>query len=211
MEMLRCILVFLDTQSWVVIDSEADNRSEIIDAVESSHFRQPLEAVSANLATVQDELEEAVDYARKYLSIQRQSYQKIWYKLHISPEARKWPNVLVLAELLFSLPFSNGQVERMFSFMKIIKTDRRTCLHTDTLSDLLEIQVEGPSLQNFSADEAVRLWWDSCCTSRRVNQAPRKSYKPRETSTSASSEAAGSSSSESTEPNTLNDWDDFML
>ena len=116
-------------------DSEADNNcSEIIDAVEyiSSHFRQPLEAVSANLATVQDELEEVVDYARKFLSIQSESYRKIWYKLHISPEARKWPNVLVLAELLFSLPFLNGQVERMFSFMKIIKTDRRTCLHTDT-------------------------------------------------------------------------------
>ena len=163
--MLRFILVFLDTQSWVKnADTEADDLSEIVAAVEyiTSHFREPLEVVSANLASIQDEVEEVVDYARKYLSIQSESYQKIWYKLHISPDASKWPNVLVLAELLFSLPFSNGRVERIFSSMKIIKTDRRTNLHTNTLSDLLEIQVEGPSLQNFSSEEAVRLWWDDC-------------------------------------------------
>ncbi len=69
MEMLRFILVFLDTQSWVENeDSEADDLSELFAAVEyiTSHFRQPLEAVSANLASIQDEVEEAVDYARKY-------------------------------------------------------------------------------------------------------------------------------------------------
>ncbi len=137
-EMLRSFLY-----SWIRVeneDSEYDDLSEIYAAVEyiTSNFR---EAFNINIASIQDEIEEAIDYARKYLSIQSESYQKIWYKLHISPEAVKWPNVLVLAELLFSLPFSNGRVERIFSSMKIIKTDRRTNLHIiSTLSDLLEIQ-----------------------------------------------------------------------
>ena len=70
--MLRSILVFLDTvQSWVCAD---DN--EIKAAVEFiiSHFREPLEAAHIKLASIQDELEEIVDYARYYLGIVEESY-----------------------------------------------------------------------------------------------------------------------------------------
>ena len=41
----------------------ADISVEYID----THFRAPLETVRANLASIQDELEEVVDYSRKYL------------------------------------------------------------------------------------------------------------------------------------------------
>jgi hypothetical protein len=180
----------------------------------STHFREPLEAAGVSLASIQDEIEEAVDYARNYLRIESESYQKIWYKLHIAPDVEKWRNILALNELIFSLPFSNGQVERIFSMMKIIKTDRRTSLHTGTLSDLLEIQVEGPPLTTFSPDRAVKLWWDDCKTTRRVNQAPRKEYKSRATSSESS---CGPSSSETSSDSTvtvdtlsLDDWDDFF-
>ena len=70
-------------------------------------------------------------------------------------------------------------MERMFSSMKVIETNRRTHPDSSTLSDLLDIQVEGPPLASFSADQAA-LWWDDCKTSRRVNQTPRKDYTPRE-------------------------------
>ena len=49
---------------------------------------------------------------------------------------------------------SNAHVERLFSTLKVIKTRRRTRLQTTTLSDLLDIRVEGPLLISFSADEA---------------------------------------------------------
>lgn len=61
--------------------------------------------------------------------------------------------------------------------MKIIKTDRRTALTSDTLDDLMEINVEGPSLSGFSADHAVQLWWAD--HTRRPNQTPRKEYRKR--------------------------------
>lgn len=70
--------------------------------------------------------------------------------------------------------------------MKIIKTDRRMSLHTSTLSDLLEVQVEGPPIAPFSPDRAVTLWWND--STRRVNQVPRKEHKPR-TSSSRPSES----------------------
>ena len=70
LDMLRAIVVFLDTKSWSISpigDSmergkETDDLEEIQLAVEYmyiiSHFREPLEAKGVNLANIQDELEE---------------------------------------------------------------------------------------------------------------------------------------------------------
>ena len=215
--MLRAIIVFLDTQSWRPrsrsedsdSDDEEDDLSEIKEAVEciTSHFKEPLEAKGVTLANIQDEVEEVVPYARKYLSIGKEGYQKVWYNLHTAPDASKWPNILRLCELVFSLPFANGHVERMFSTMKVIKTNLRTNLKSCTLSDLLEIKVEGPPLASFSADKAVSLWWDDCKTTRRVNQMPRKEYRPRD-----KGESSGASS-ETPEPVSmiaLDEWDSWF-
>lgn len=76
-----------------------------------------------SLATIQDEAEEIVHYDRKYLSIGTEDYRKIWYKLCSAPDIEKWPNMLHISELLFSLPFSSGQIGRMLSALKVIKTD----------------------------------------------------------------------------------------
>ena len=61
------------------------------------------------------------------------------------------------------------------------KTARRTNLNPHTLSDLLDIQVDGPPLESFSPDQAIlKLWWEDCKTTRRVNQALRTECKARE-------------------------------
>ena len=60
--------------------------------------------------------------------------------------------------LVFSLPFSNGRVEQIFSSLKVVKTSRRTNLENDTLNDLLEIYIEGPPLGCFCPDVAIELW-----------------------------------------------------
>ena len=85
-------------------------------------FFEPLEANNISLRTLLDEIEDTVDYARRYLSIESVKYRKVLYLLHVCPDAEKWPSVLVLCELVFSLPFSNGRVEQIFSSLKIIKT-----------------------------------------------------------------------------------------
>ena len=181
--MLRAIAVFLNTQSWqctaVGSDTEMGDNAEIKIALEyiSSHFREPLEAKGINLSGIQDEIEEIVQYARKYLNLVKEGYQKIWYKLHIAPDVGKWRNILLISELLFSLPFSNGRIKSMFSLLKVIKTDRRTSLDTPTLSDLLEITMEGPAVDKFSAEHSVSFWWEDSKTGRRMKQRPRKQYE----------------------------------
>ena len=180
--LLRALLVFLETQTWTKrgcassadsllqedIDQDDPSIAEVKEAVEviSTHFRIPLEAKGLSFVTLQDEIEEVIEYARKYTNIGAVEYRKIWYKLFSCPDSHKWPNVLMLCELAFN---SNGRVEQIFSSMKVLKTDRRTNMQSDTLNDIMEIYVEGPPLSSFSPDNAIQLWWNDCATSRRVN------------------------------------------
>ena len=213
-DLLRALLVFLETQSWMkrnVTGDESDSDpslAELKAVIEliSTQFRDPLEAAAVNVSSLHDEIEDAVEYARSYQSTH---YRKVWYNLHICPGASSWPNLLLLCELVFSLPFSNGSVVQIFSSLKIIKTANRTSLTVSTLDDLLEIFVEGPPLDCFSADAAVDLWWSSCSTTRRVNQGPRKHYRPR--SDESSSSMPSQSASESEEAHlALDDWDNWF-
>ena len=80
------------------------------------------------------------------------------------PDVATWPNLLVMYHLLFSLPFSTGKVERLFSSFKVIKNERGASLSVSTLNDLMEVKTEGPSLSNFSSDVAMDLWWKDCAT-----------------------------------------------
>ena len=43
--------------------------------------------------------------------------------------------------------------------MKVLKTERCTWLLTNTLDDLIEINLEGPTPEHFSAGDAVQLWY----------------------------------------------------
>ena len=173
----------------------------------ATHFRVPLESKGVSLAALQDEVEEAVEYARMYLDISRTEYRKVWYKLYSSPDAQKWSNILSLCELSFSLPFSNGRVEQIFSSLKILKTTRRTNLQGDTLNDLLEIYVEGPALSSFCPDHTLELWWSECSTTRRVHQQPRKEYRPRNSQASDTETIHGEQEDESL---TLEMWDEWF-
>ena len=67
-DMLRAILAFLDTQNCRIggedIDGLADKRAAV--EVIIAHFRVPLEAKSVSLCSIQDEVEEDVQYASNF-------------------------------------------------------------------------------------------------------------------------------------------------
>lgn len=120
-----------------------------------------------------DEWDDMVDYARRYLDIVRLDYKIIWWRIFNATDANKWRNVLPIVELLFSLPMSNGRLERIFSQLKLLKSKSRTRLTSDSLDQLVRITVEGPSLQNWNAAGALDLWFND--KSRRVHQNSQKS------------------------------------
>ena len=91
-------------------------------------FIDPFEAHGVGLSALLDEIEDAIDYPRRYLALESINYRKVWYSLHICPDSHKWPNILLLCELSFSLPFSNARVEQIFSCFKVIKTNNCSML-----------------------------------------------------------------------------------
>jgi len=125
-------------------------------------FRDPLEATAVDIPSIQDEIEDAVVYARSFLGIEHTDYRKVWYSLFVCPDATGWANVLLLCKLIFSIPFSNSRVEQIFSSLKYLKSTKRNSLQISTLNDLSEIYIEGPKLHEFSADSAIDLWLSEC-------------------------------------------------
>ena len=86
---MRSILLVLDTRSWQLSNesediSDDDRLTEIKSALLSiiDVFRAPLEAKGADLTSILDEIEDIVEYARTYLRIGSDSYNKIWYQLY---------------------------------------------------------------------------------------------------------------------------------
>ena len=75
------------------------------------------------------------------------------------------PNILSLIDLILSIPAHSADAERGFSEMKLVKSDWRSNLRSDVLSDLLFIQ------------PAIALWSVSGEAAKRPNITP---YRPRE-------------------------------
>ena len=60
-------------------------------------------------------------------------------------------------------------VETGCSRMNIVKSATRTSLGNNSMNDLLEIKINGPSLSNFKADEAIIHWLDKANGKRQMN------------------------------------------
>ena len=54
----------------------------------------------------------------------------------------QFPNVLAVIDLLLTLPASSTEAERGFSAMKVVKTDWRSKLKDDSLSDLMMVKLQ---------------------------------------------------------------------
>jgi len=98
-----------------------------------------LESGSVDSSVIQEEWDDMFKYTRKYPNLVQEDYLT-----QLIPSS----GVIVLAVigLLFCLPISHGHLERVFSQLKLIKLNRRTCLCEDTLDHLIRINVEGPPL-----------------------------------------------------------------
>lgn len=68
-------------------------------------------------------------------------------------------NILMLIDLILSLPASTSDCERGFSKMKLTKTDQRNKLKSTTMSDLILIQLHSSSdIGDYEPSEAINCW-----------------------------------------------------
>ena len=152
--LLRAILILLDTQNWTSQHSSgSEEDDESLDEIKSSigtiveYFRAPLEAKNMELCCILDEIEDAVLYSRKYLNIEKDSYKKVLYRLHTATDTAQWPNLLQICQLLFSLPFSTAKVERIFSVLKAIKTEKKNQSEYFYIRGFARIESRGSTFQ----------------------------------------------------------------
>ena len=157
MELLTHVLTILATHGW----DKTDSASFGYPALEwiAERFKIPLEKANVNLSLLQEEWDDIVDYARRYIDIVQDDYKSVWWKLYNAPSAPRRFNILTVSELINCIPVSNGYVERCFSQLKLNKTDRRNCLSENTLDNLLRIQLDGPDLVDWDSKCAIELWW----------------------------------------------------
>ena len=156
LQVLRDIIFVLATQGWQKLLDESDPL-EVLDRL-VEHFSISLRKADVYTAEIHGEFESALQYACQYISSSTMEYRTVWWHLFHAPVASKWLNLLALVELLFSLPTSNGVVERVFSQVNEIKTKKRCSLSNESLDNLLTITSAHVPLKEFCPDNAIDLW-----------------------------------------------------
>ncbi|XP_069109046.1 zinc finger protein 862-like [Argopecten irradians] len=97
-----------------------------------------------------------------------------------------FPNLFLLLNFLLTQPGSSVEAERGFSCMKMVKSDWRSRLGEQNLSDLMMVTLELPEVGKFDPLPCVELWYGSGQRARRpfYKDELKKCYLPRETDTS---------------------------
>ena len=201
-DLLTHAITILATQGW----EKSEDSSFGYEALQcvSTRFLVPLENANVNCALLNEEWDDIVEYAKRFLNLAKEDYKVIWWKLFNAPDSSKWTNLLTVVELLFCLPVSNGHLERIFSQLKLIKAERRACLGEDRLDQLVRISVEAPPLSKWDASKAVELWWRD--KTRRLNISDIRA-RPRP---SSSAQASETDSDDDNGVFTLENWETWL-
>ena len=146
-------------------------------------------------------MEDPKSQIRSHLNLVQENYKVIWWKLFNCSDAKKWSNVLSFTELHFCLPMANGRLERIFSTLKFIKSDRRNCLNEHTLDRLIRINVEAPTQSKWNPETAVKLWSNDKIG--RVTQKGRRKPQHKKYPQHSSTKSDGESETESI---SLDEW-----
>ena len=107
----------------------------------------------ANTDEIVKEFREMISYATQYIALSVLEYHSVWWRLFHAPSSA----VLVLAELLFSLPASNGKLEQVFFIVGTIKVNKRSLLTNDSLDDLLLLNSDKVLLEKLDPNPSSRL------------------------------------------------------
>ncbi|KAG1653506.1 E3 ubiquitin-protein ligase HUWE1 [Nymphon striatum] len=83
-----------------------------------------------------------------------------------------YSNILSLVDLILSLPVLSAECERVFSNMKLVKSDWRSVLKSKNLSDQLMVILATNDIDQYDPLPAIRLWNSAGSKPRRPCTAP---------------------------------------
>ena len=155
----------VDITTWPEKESSTDFGDDEIDCL-VEHFTPVLQEASCDLSKIPDEwtaLKAGVYSQPGWL----QYIQTInWPDLN-RKYAAEFPNLLMLVDLVLSLPESTAEFERGFNMMKQIKSDWRSTLGPEAINDLMTVLLLSPDIKDFDPQLAIDLWTTSGLRQRR--------------------------------------------
>ncbi|KAL1007539.1 hypothetical protein UPYG_G00088090 [Umbra pygmaea] len=117
------------------------------------------------------------------------TFEKTWPTVNRMLRHR-CPDVLDLFDALLTIPATTG--ERGFSVMKQVKSDWRSRLKGETLSDLLKTQLCSPDIKDFDPTKAIEIWHADSLRSHRPDYVRKHGKK----GTESGSDSDGTSEEE---------------
>ena len=91
-DLLTDALTILATQGW----QKSEDASFANTALQSlsAQCEVPLQKAQVDIALLEEEWEDMVEYAKRYLNFIQEDYQTIWWKIFNSVDSKKWTNVV---------------------------------------------------------------------------------------------------------------------
>ncbi|XP_038026320.2 sperm flagellar protein 2 isoform X2 [Anas platyrhynchos] len=135
-------------------------------SVLTKHYEVVLEAASVKI----NEVETEWSMLKLELYNRFQNIQTLTWDLVNSDYSKKYPNILTLVDLILTLPASSAETERGFSQMKFIMMHLHSKLVSESVTDLMTIQMNSPDIKKFDPKKAIHLWNSSWQRNRRLQE-----------------------------------------
>ena len=132
--LFRAVSIFLDTQAYEISDMEDIYTSA---GVIQDHFENLLVANGCETSKIRTEFEILYKHIKMFL--EKKSPDKVWPHMFSQQKEIVISNLLHIAEIAISIPTSDAETERIFSFLcKIFAKERQSCKN-DGLNDILHL------------------------------------------------------------------------
>ena len=156
---LKTASKLVDPREWPQDATELANFGTAELNVLLPHFGEILASQGCNLATARRVKWPKLKAAVKRLPMGMQS-PSLWRQFATDQgRQEEIGNILQLFDIALVLPLSTVSVERGFSAMKRIKSDRRSKLNSSALSQLMYISIQGPDIHERNCLRALQRWW----------------------------------------------------